>query len=81
MTWKRVQEFAATHNLAIYKPLCGYHNLAQITTTDGKPVSWTSNKAASAMLALQAIVHQKALELISTHEIIMQANDIHSDLY
>ena len=81
MLWKTVNTFAATHNLAIYKPLCGYHSLAQITTTDGQPVSWTSNKAKSAMIALQAIVHQKALAKIPTDKIIILANDYRSDLY
>ena len=81
MYWKTVQKFAADNGLGLYTTGKGHCKQMQITTTDGEPVSWTSNKAGSAMIALQAIVHQKALAKIPTDEIIILANDYHSDLY
>jgi len=69
MLWKSVTTYASENNLSIYKPLRGYHGLVQITTPKGEPVSWTSNKAGEAYISLQAIVHQRKLEKVSTDEL------------
>lgn len=70
MRWQKVESLAAEHGLALYRPLCGYHKLVQITDTDGNPVSWTSNKARSAMQSVQAIIKQRELSALSDSQAI-----------
>jgi hypothetical protein len=70
MLWKTVSAYAASNDLAIYKPYCGAHRLVQITTSEGEPVSWTSNKAGEAYISLQAIVRQRKLAKVSTDELL-----------
>ena len=81
MLWKTVQKFAADNKLELYTPLCGYHKQLQIIDLAAGRHWRTANKAKAVYQSLLCIVHQKALAVIPTHEIIMQANDIHSDLY
>ena len=81
MLWKTVKKFAANNGLELYAPLCGYHKLLQITDRAADRHWWTANKAKAVYQSLLCIVQERALAKISTHEIIMQANDIHSDLY
>lgn len=70
MTWQKVETLAEEHGLALYRPLCGYHKLVQITDTHGNPVSWTSNKARSAMQSVQAIIKQRELSALSDDQAI-----------
>lgn len=73
MTWKKVEDLAAEHGLVLYKPLCGYHKLVQITDNNGNPVSWTSNKARLAMQSVQAIIKQRELAMLSNEQAIAEA--------
>jgi hypothetical protein len=75
MRWSEVKEFAKSHGLEIYKPYRGYHRLAQITTTDGKPVSWTANRAKDAHIAIAAIVQQRQLDRLTDAEVIELAKE------
>jgi hypothetical protein len=75
MRWSEVQEFAKSHGLEIYKPYCGHHRLAQITTADGQPVSWTANRAKDAHIAIAAIVHQRQLDRLTDTEAIALAKE------
>ena len=81
MLWKTVKKFASNNKLELYTPLCGYHKQLQITDRAANRHWWTANKAKAVYQSLLCIVQERALAAIPTHEIIMQANDIHSDLY
>jgi len=73
MKWQDVQKFAEENGLSIYRPYCGYHKLAQITTTDGQPVSWTANKAKLAYQSIASIVHQRQLATLTDDQAIAAA--------
>jgi len=70
MRWSDVQALAPSPGLAIYRPMCGYHKLAQITTDKGDPVSWTANKAGLAYQSLQSIINQKGLKKLTDEHAI-----------
>ena len=78
MKWQEVSDLAAKHGLMIYKPLCGYHRLVQITDANGNPVSWTSNKARLAMQSVQSIIKQRELEKLSDDQAIAQGQEAKS---
>ena len=81
MLWKTVNTFASDNSLELYTPLCGYHKLLQITDRAADRHWWTANKAKAVYQSLLCIVQERALAKISTHEIIVEANEIRSSLY
>jgi len=78
MKWSEVQKLAESHGLAIYRPYCGYHGLAQITTTEGHPVSWTANKAKLAYQSINSIIQQRQLAKLTDEQAIAAAEQAKS---
>jgi hypothetical protein len=78
MKWQQVTELATSHGLAIYRPYCGFHKLAQITTATGDPVGWTANKAGLAYQSLQSIIQQRGLSKLTDEQAIAAAEQAKS---
>jgi len=68
-TWKSVTAYAAEHDLAIYKPLSGYHSLVEITTASGQHLSWCSNRVKHCYSDLRVIVQQRKLATLTNQEL------------
>lgn len=80
MISRKVSEFAQKNGFQFFVNGLGYRKLAQITDLDGNHVGWTSNKSASALNSINALIKQRELDAKSDEEIATEASEAISDL-
>ena len=80
MISRKVSEFAQKNGFQFFVNGLGYRKLAQITDLDGNHVGWTSNKSASALTAINALIKQRELDAASDEAIATEASEAISDL-
>ena len=80
MISRKVSEFAQKNGFQFFINGCGYRKLAEITDLDGNHVGWTSNKSASALNSINALIKQRELDAKSDEEIATEAAEAISDL-
>ena len=80
MISRKVSEFAQKNGFQFFVNGLGYRKLAQITDLEGNHVGWTSNKSASALNSINALIKQRELDAKSDEEIATEAAEAISDL-
>ena len=80
MISRKVSEFAQKNGYTFFVNGLGYRKLAQITDLEGNHVGWTSNKSASALTAINALIKQRELDAASDEAIATEAAEAISDL-
>ena len=80
MISRKVSEFAQKNGYTFFVNGCGYRKLAEITDLDGNHVGWTSNKSASALTSINALIKQREIDAKSDEEIATEAAEAISDL-
>lgn len=80
MISQKVSEFAQENGFQFFINGFGYRKLAEITDLDGNHVGWTSNKSASALNSINALIKQRELDAKSDEEIATEAAEAISDL-
>ena len=80
MISRKVSEFAQKNGYTFFVNGLGYRKLAQITDLEGNHVGWTSNKSASALNSINALIKQRELDAKSDEEIATEAAEAISDL-
>ena len=80
MISRKVSEFAQKNGYTFFVNGCGYRKLAEITDLEGNHVGWTSNKSASALNSVNALIKQRELDAKSDEEIATEAAEAISDL-
>ena len=80
MISQKVSEFAQKNGFQFFVNGFGYRKLAEITDLDGNHVGWTSNKSASALTAINALIKQRELDAASDEAIATEAAEAISDL-
>ena len=80
MISRKVSEFAQKNGFQFFINGCGYRKLAEITDLDGNHVGWTSNKSASALTSINALIKQREIDAKSDEEIATEASEAISDL-
>ena len=80
MISQKVSEFAQKNGYTFFVNGCGYRKLAEITDLEGNHVGWTSNKSASALTSINALIKQREIDAKSDEEIATEASEAISDL-
>lgn len=80
MISQKVSEFAQENGFLFFVNGLGYRKLAEITDLEGNHVSWTSNKSASALNAINALIKQREIDAKSDEAIATEAAEAISDL-
>ena len=80
MISRKVSEFAQKNGYTFFVNGCGYRKLAEITDLEGNHVGWTSNKSASALTSINALIKQREIDAKSDEEIDTEAAEAISDL-
>lgn len=80
MISRKVSEFAQKNGYTFFVNGCGYRKLAEITDLEGNHVGWTSNKSASALTSINALIKQREIDAKSDEEIATEASEAISDL-
>lgn len=80
MISQKVSEFAQKNGYTFFVNGCGYRKLAEITDLEGNHVGWTSNKSASALTAINALIKQRELDAKADEAIATEATEAISDL-
>lgn len=73
MISKKAQEYANENGYKLYVNGCGHRTLAQITTLDDKPVTWTANNSKAAIATIRNLVQQRKLAAQSNTQITSAA--------
>lgn len=80
MISRKVSELAQKNGFQFFINGFGYRKLAEITDLDGNHVGWTSNKSASALNSINALIKQRELDAASDEAIATEAAEAISDL-
>ena len=80
MISRKVSEFAQKNGYTFFVNGLGYRKLAQITDLEGNHVGWTSNKSASALNSINALIKQRELDAKADEAIATEATEAISDL-
>lgn len=80
MISRKVSEFAQKNGFQFFINGFGYRKLAEITDLDGNHVGWTSNKSASALNSINALIKQREIDAKSDEAIATEAAEAISDL-
>ena len=80
MISRKVSEFAQKNGYTFFVNGCGYRKLAEITDLEGNHIGWTSNKSASALTAINALIKQRELDAKADEAIATEATEAISDL-
>ena len=80
MISRKVSEFAQKNGFQFFINGFGYRKLAEIIDLEGNHIGWTSNKSASALTSINALIKQRELDAASDEEIATEASEAISDL-
>ncbi|MCA6507423.1 MAG: hypothetical protein IM586_13495 [Pseudanabaena sp. M172S2SP2A07QC] len=80
MISNKVSEFAQKNGFQFFVNGLGYRKLAEITDLEGNHIGWTSNKSASALIAINALIKQREIDAKSDEAIATEAAEAISDL-
>lgn len=80
MISNKVSEFAQKNGYTFFVNGLGYRKLAEITDLEGNHIGWTSNKSASALTSIKALIKQREIDAKSDEAIATEAAEAISDL-